>query len=900
MTPNDINGQSVLRFADIEILRYTIKGFEALPLERKLLVYHLSEATLAGRDIIWDQHSPYALRVRHILESLYLYSDLERTTPEWQALETYLCRVWFASGLHHHYGSDKFVPGFGEPYLRAAIERLQRQEGRLLEYAPYELDDILGEIFDPARSPKLTEQSGDGDLVQASAVNFYAPGVEQSQAEAFYQSQADSASPEERLAPPSYGLNTRLAKGEDGQLYEQPYRSGGLYGQALEAITTHLKAALAYTDTEAQRMAILALVEYYKTGNLEHYNRFCILWVEDTGVEVDFINGFTEVYSDPLGLKGSWEGLVHIRDREASQRTEIICREAAWFEANAPIDERFKKERPVGISATVVTLAMLGGDSYPATPIGINLPNADWIRAAHGSKSVTISNIHEAYHRASLGSGMTEAFVPDAQVRAMLEAYEGLTEELHTDLHECLGHGSGQLLPGVSPDALGAYASTIEEARADLFALYYMADPKMVELSLLPHAEAYKACYYRYVLGGAVTQLVRIPLGQSIEEAHMRNRALIARYLLEQGRVDGSAYLTESYALVITDYQALRRHIASLLGEVQRIKSEGDLEAGRALVEGYGTRIDPTMHHEVLERYKRLNLAPYRGFVNPRLELVWDEEGGIIDVRPDYTEGYAEQMLRYSRDYGTLPLSPTQEEEMRTSQPSPQTLAIAKELRTSLRTAMDGVVSSSMRSKGLHYGINFGLTLEHVERKASALPRSRSLALYLMGRDVRELKLIAQMIWPVEELTFAEATYLGSTSFANPELRDCLCKYLLDRTPHAPLWALAWLSGEDTYRDLRPIAYTTLARHFTRGYRLPYEALQERLYALALESLSLESERLMPEQTSALLCLKRWLRSTPELAVRLEHDPVLASFRSGDDPIGRELARDLDFELSLL
>lgn len=898
MTPTDLNGQSILRFADIEILRYTIKGFDDLPLERKLLIYHLSEATLAGRDIIWDQHSPYALRVRYILETIYQHSDMDRSSNEWQALETYLYRVWFASGLHHHYGNDKFVAGFSEDYLRAAIERLQLTQGKLLEFAPNELDDVIQEIFDPQRSSKLTEQSGDGDLVKASSVNFYAPNVEQTEAEAFYRSLAEGASPEERQTPPSYGLNSRLDKTADGKLYEQTYRQGSLYGEALEAISTHLKAALAYTETEAQRNALMALLEYYKTGDLMQYNRFCILWVQDTDSEIDFINGFTEVYSDPLGLKGSWEGLVHIRDHEASQRTETICRQAAWFEANAPIDDRFKKDKPVGISATVVTLAMLGGDSHPATPIGINLPNADWIRAAHGSKSVTISNIHEAYHRASMGSGMTEAFVPDPDIRAMLEAYEGLTEELHTDLHECLGHGSGQLLEGVSPDALGAYASTIEEARADLFALYYMADDKMIELGLLPHADAYRACYYRYLLNGAVTQLVRIPMGQNIEEAHMRNRALIARYLLECGRSDESVVLTQDYAIIINDYNALRQHIADLLREVQRIKSQGDIEAARNLVEQYGTRIDSTMHQEVLERYKRLDLAPYRGFVNPRLELVWDD-GGIVDVRADYSEDYAEQMLRYSRDYSVLPLCPIASEQMRNPHPCSQTLLLAQELRASLRTAMDGIVSSSMRNKGLHYGINFGITLEHIERKASKLPKSRDLARYLSGRDVRELRLIAQMIWPADDISFAEATYLGSTSFSNPELRDCLCKYLFDRVSHAPLWAIAWLSQPENYHDLRPIAYTVLARHFSQGYRLPSEPLTERLYSLAIESLSIDSERLLPEQTSALLCLKRWIRSTPNIAQRLGTDPTLSTFRRGNDPIHRELAEDLAFELSI-
>lgn len=892
-----IQGASVLRFADIEILRYHVDGFEALPLERKLLIYHLSEATLSGRDIIWDQHSAYGLRVRHILETVLTHGQDYWQGIGWNEFETYIYKVWFSSGLHHHYGSDKFVPEFERSQLEKVINALQKEQCLLLEYDATELADILDEVFDPRRSPKRTEQSGEGDLIEASSVNFYAHGIKQTEVEAFYKAQAEGLNGETRLSPPSLGLNSRLGRTDDGKLFEQPYHIGGLYGEALARITTHLQAALAYSDTEAQRLALMALIEYYKTGDLEQYNRFCILWVQDTEVTVDFINGFTETYTDPLGLKGSWEGLVHIRNHRASERTERICAHAEWFERHAPIDERFKKAKPTGVSATVVTVAMLGGDSYPATPIGINLPNADWIRAQHGSKSVTIDNIHEAYRIASQHSGMDEVFIPNTEVRAMLKHYEGVTEELHTDLHECLGHGSGQLLPGVSGEALGPYASTIEEARADLFALYYMADDKLIELGLLPDNQAYKACYYRYILAGAITQLVRIRPGAQLEEAHMRNRALIARYALERGQEEGTLEL-KGLELNIHDYQALRGYFADLLGEIQRIKSEGDIVKAKALVEQYAIEINRTLHTEILERYAKLNVAPYRGFVNPRLCLVWDKEGGIIDVAVDYTEGYAEQMLRYSREYGTLPLVPTSEQALRQPLPTSDTEALAKELRTGLRTAMDGVVSSLMRNNGLHYGINFGLTLEHVQRKASTLPQSEDLARYLLSRDVRELRLIGQIIYPAERLDFAKATYLSSTSFANPELRDCLCKYLFDRVPSAKQWALAWLFAPEIYADLAPIAYIILARAFTLGYQLEIPAQRARLYSLAMSTLDAhELEHITPLHTMALLMLRRWLKTDEVIASELTNDERLTAWEQSKKPILSEFASTLRFEL---
>lgn len=892
----DISGQHVCHFADIEILRYRIDGFEKLSLDEKLLVYHLSEATLAGRDIIWDQNGAYNLRIRHILEQVYQRHDKSDTSPDWLALVEYLNRVWFASGIHHHYSNEKFCPGFGRDYLRGLVDELQTKECLLLEYDARELEDILDEIFDPKRSPKRTQQSGEGDLIGASSINFYDKGIGQQDVEALYKAQAEWASEEERLSPPSYGLNTRVTRTKDGDLYEQPYRIGGLYGAALEVVSGHLKAALAYVQSEGQRLAILSLLSYYKTGDLKHYNDYCIQWVMDTEPQIDFINGFTEVYADPLGIKGSWEGLVHIRDKEASRRTEVIAEVAQWFEDHAPIAPEHKKKEAKGISATVVRVAMLGGDSYPATPLGINLPNADWIRAQHGSKSVTISNIHEAYHNAMRRGSMDEVFVQSAEVRALLQRYDGLTEQLHTDLHECLGHGSGQLLSGVSPDALGAYASVIEEARADLFALYYMADDKLLELELLPDREAYKACYYRYLLNGLVTQLVRIEYGASIEEAHMRNRALIARYALERGEAEGSITLRGSI-LEIHDYQRLRDYFAELLKEIQRIKSEGDADRAKALIERYAIDIDSKLHQEVLDKYRALGLAPYKGFVNPCLELVW-EAGNIVDVRVDYTEGYAEQMLRYGSDYSYLSLNPTKEEKMRHPHPSWETERIAKALRINLRGAMDGIVSASMRQKGLHYGINFGLTMEHIQRRAGELPLCEDLGSYLLSRDVRELKLIGQLVYPAETLDFASATYIAESSFANPELRDCLAKHLFDRVNSAPKWAMAWLFNKRLYRDIRAVAYTVLARWFTHAYRLSSLCQAEQLLEVAFEELNQEHDYISSEQRSALLMLKRWGRSSDEMKAKILNSTSVKEWEQSSSCILQEYVDDLKFELN--
>ena len=897
-TYTSAHGASVTRFADVEILRYEIPGFETLPLERKLFVYHLSEAALAGRDITFDQNGRYGLRLRALFEGIYLGYEGDRTSVDFRGVEEYLFRLWFSSGIHHHYGSEKFEPHFSEAYLRSCIEELQRSKGQLLRFRGRELDELLAVVFDPELEPRRTVQSGEGDLVQASSANFYAPDVTQAEAEAFYRAAYDYLTEEERQEPPSLGLNSRLAKTEDGQLYEEVYKQDGLYGEALSQIISHLKAAVAYAESEAQRKTILSLIEYYKKGDLEEYNRYSIHWVGDTEPVVDFINGFTEVYTDPLGMKGMWESLVHIRDEKASERTAKICSEAAWFEAHAPIDARFKKENPRGVSATVVSVAMLAGDSYPATPIGINLPNADWIRATYGSKSVTIDNIHEAYRLAARHSGMDAAFVPDSATRALLEKYEEVTEHLHTDLHECLGHGSGKLLDGVSPDALGAYHSTLEEARADLFALYYMADERLVELGLLPDTEAYKACYYRYLLNGLITQLVRIRPGHVLEEAHMRNRALIARYVLECAAASGAAEL-RGLELIVHDYAALRPIIAELLAEVQRIKSEGDQPAGRALVERYAIDVDSELHAEVLRRYATLNIAPYKGFVNPRLELVYDAEGGITDVRASYIEGYAEQMLRYSREYATLPEDPTTAEQVRHPEPSDATLEAAKALRGSLRHAMDGQVASSMRSKGLYYGINFGLTLDYILRLAEKQPKSADLARYILSRDVRELKIIGQLIYPEEAVTYEVATQLALSSFSNPELRDYLAKHFFDRIPEAPYWALDWIFTDHSQRwgDLLPVAFTILARWLSQGFRIEHEAHRKRLLSEVLEILS-DSEVPFPTplQRTALLMLKRWGRSDEELRSEVLASPLLKAWTEGEAPVQREFADDLTFE----
>lgn len=645
------------QFADLQILRYKVPGFENLFLRQKQLLYHLSEAALMGRDILFDQNGRYNLVIRRTLEAVYQYGTVDKSSADYQAFEVYLKRVWFANGIHHHYGEDKFIPGFSEAFFDAAVRSV---DASLLPLKAGEtVDTLLARlkpvIFDPVVMPKRTVQSGDTDWIQASANNYYGEDVTQAEVEAFYgkmKAEGDSR------CPLSYGLNSRLEK-ENGQLVERVWKVGGLYSEAIEQIVAELEKAAAFAENEKQRQIITTLIDYYRTGDLRTFDAYSILWVEDTDSQVDFVNGFIETYGDALGLKASWESTVNFRNEEATRRTQTISENAQWFEDHSPVDQRFKKERVKGVSAKVITVTMLGGDCYPSTPIGINLPNADWIRRDHGSKSVTIENIMEAYDKASQGSGFSDEFVWSDEERNRIKTYGFLTDMLHTDLHECLGHGSGQLLPGTDPDALKAYASTLEEARADLFGLYYLADPKMQELGLVPDGEAFKAEYYKYMMNGLLTQLVRIEEGKDVEEAHMRNRQLIASWVFEQGATDKVVELKKRDGktfVVINDYQQLRALFGKLLAEVQRIKSEGDYEAGRSLVENYGVKIDPVLHHEIRERYVRLHLSPYKGFVNPVMREVKDDSGHVTDITLDYTEGYAEQMLRYSRDYSYLSL----------------------------------------------------------------------------------------------------------------------------------------------------------------------------------------------------------------------------------------------------
>lgn len=643
------------RFADLEILRYQVPGFESLTLKQKQLLYHLSEAALMGRDILFDQNCRYNLPIRRTLEAIYTSYEGDRQTPDFLALETYLKRVWFANGIHHHYAEDKFQPDFSAEFLKKAISQLDPalvpvRPGQSIEAFTEEVCQV---ILDPTVLPKRTTQSGDQDLIQASANNYYGEGLTQKEVEDFYASQKSDPTD---TTPISYGLNSRLVK-ENGLIQEKVWKVGGLYSPAIEAIVAELEKAIPFAENKAQKETIETLIDYYRTGDLRTFDAYSILWVEDTASEVDFVNGFIETYGDPLGRKASWESTVNFINKEATKRTKTISDNAQWFEDLSPVDPRFKKEQVKGVSAKVITVTMLGGDCYPSTPIGINLPNADWIRRDHGSKSVTIENITEAYDKAAQGNGFKEEFVWSDEERQLIKRYGFITDNLHTDLHECLGHGSGKLLPGTDPDALKAYSSTIEEARADLFGLYYLADPKMVELGLVPDQEAYKAEYYKYMMNGLMTQLVRIAKGKDVEEAHMRNRQLIARWAYEHGQRDKVVEIVrregKSY-VVINDYRRLRELFAQLLAEIQRIKSEGDFQAAKQLVENYGVKIDPQLHEEILERYKKLNLAPYKGFVNPVMRLEKNTQGEVTDVTLDYTEGYAAQMLRYSRDYSYL------------------------------------------------------------------------------------------------------------------------------------------------------------------------------------------------------------------------------------------------------
>lgn len=668
MAKCNVNTQE--RFADIQMLRYELKGFENLSLTQKIYIYCLSKATLLGRDLTFDQQGKYNLRIRKTLEAVYLHYEGNRESEDFKAFEVYLKRVWFASGIHHHYGCEKFVPGFSEESFYEMVGAIAD------EYLPLSKgqskEDLLGilvpVIFNPEVMPKRVNQTDGEDLVQTSACNFY-ENVSQAEVERFYARMKEDGNEQ----APSYGLNSKLTK-RNGELVELKWTEDGLYGAAIKEIVSWLLRAQKYAENEEQKHLIDLLVKYYRTGDLKDFDRYSIAWVQQHEGMIDFINGFIEVYGDPLGLKGTWEGIVEYKDLEATKRTQTISQNAQWFEDHSPVDPRFRKPEVKGVTANVICAAMLGGEEYPASAIGINLPNANWIRQEYGSKSVTIGNLTEAYNKAAQGNGFRDEFVIDEDTISLMNQYEDITDDLHTDLHECLGHGSGQLLPGTDPDALKAYGSTIEEARADLFGLYYVADHKLVELGLTPNDEAYKAQYYGYLMNGLLTQTIRIKEGDKIEEAHMRNRALIAWWVMEhaEGAVElvkmdmnyasaedalkdseGNIITTKTY-VKINDYAKLRHLFGELLAEIQRIKSEGDFEAARLLVEKYAVNINPELHREILARYKKLNLAPYKGFINPKMTLEMDEEGEITDVVLDYEESYVDQMLRYSDEYGTL------------------------------------------------------------------------------------------------------------------------------------------------------------------------------------------------------------------------------------------------------
>ena len=630
---------TVDKFYDLEILRYQVPGFDELTLQQKTLAYYLSEAALQGRDILYDQNGRYNLRIRRAMEALYLNFAGDKQSEEFLLFEKYLKRVWFSNGIHHHYSEDKFLPEFTEAWYRQACA----EAGLTVD------EELLPVIFDPTIMPKRTNQAAGQDLVLTSAGNYY-EGVTQAEAEAYYAAHKDN-SPE----PKWIGLNSKLTK-ENGEVVEKTYKVGGMYSEALEKVVYYLQKALPFAENEQQRQVIEKLIEFNQTGDLQAFNEYCIAWVRDLDSRVDFVNGFTETYTDPLGITGTWESLVNFKDMEATKRTAIISVNAQWFEDNSPTDPRFKKEEVKGVSAKVITAVILAGDCYPATPIGINLPNANWIRKEYGSKSVTIDNLMHAYNEAAKGNGFNEEFMVSEEIRKAYNQYGAMCGDLHTDLHECVGHGSGKLLPGVSKDALKEHASTIEEARADLFGLYYMADPKLVELGLLPNEHAYESYYYQQMMNGLMTQLVRIEPGKDIEEAHMRNRQLIAMWVYKHA--NGAVEMIEregKHYLQINDFAEVRRLYGELLKEIQRITSEGDYAAAKAMVEDYAVKVEPTLHNEILARYAQLNLAPYKGFVNPVYTPVFDAEGNITDVILDYTEGYVEQHLRYSRDYSWLP-----------------------------------------------------------------------------------------------------------------------------------------------------------------------------------------------------------------------------------------------------
>ena len=649
------NFYNVESFADLGILRYRVTGWEELTLQQKTLLYYLNEAALEGRDILFDQNNRYNLAIRRTLEAIYMNYEGDKDSNDFNEFEIYLKRVWFSNGIHHHYGEEKFLPGFSLEFFVQAVKSLNVENIPLREGQSVDefLNELIPVMFAPEVFTKKVNQNTGVDVIVNSANNYYGEGIAQKEVEAFYNAMADPKDP----MPVPYGLNSRLVK-KDGKLYEEVYKVDGLYSPAIERIVFWLEKAIPFAENDQQKKTIELLVEYYKTGCLKKYDEYSIEWVQDISSLIDFVNGFTETYGDALGLKASWESMVNFKNLEASKMSDVISENAQWFEDHSPIDPRFRKAEVKGVSSKVITASMLGGDCYPATPIGINLPNSNWIRKEYGSKSVTITNITEAYDKAAAGSGFNDEFVCCEYEKELMRKYISQTDNLHTELHECLGHGSGQLLPGVSPDALKTYGATIEESRADLFGLYFMPDQKIIELGILNDPEAYKAEYYKYMMNGLMTQLSRIELGKEIEESHMRNRALIARWVYERGNADQVMELKKVNGktyLFINDYEKVRTLIGELLAEIQRIKSEGDHDSAQAIVENYAVKIDPDLHKEILERYKSLNIAPYKGFVNPKYEATYDAQGNITDVKISYTEGYAEQMLRYSKDYSHLP-----------------------------------------------------------------------------------------------------------------------------------------------------------------------------------------------------------------------------------------------------
>lgn len=814
------------KFADIQMLRYRLNGFEQLSLNQKQYVYCLAKATLCGRDITTDQFGRYNLKIRKLLEALYLIykeqpealglqglsqQEQELSQQEqFDAMTVYLKRVWFSNGIHHHYGCDKFKPQFSESWFRSIIARSADKLASKLGVASGDevmewCAPLFPVIFDPEIMPKRVEKACGVDQVKGSACNYY-EGLTQQEVEAYYAAKNDPSNP----CPPSYGLNSKLVKTASGDIEEQVWKQGGMYGEAIDRIVYWLTKAMQFAENKKQQEVIGLLISYYRTGDLKTFDSYSIEWLKEHAGDIDFINGFIEVYGDPLGFKASWEGIVTYKDKEANERTHKICSNAQWFEDHSPVDPRFKKKEVRGVTANVVVAAMLGGDEYPSTAIGINLPNADWIRAQHGSKSITIGNLTEAYSRAAEGNGFLEEFVADESTLTLVRQFDHLCDDLHTDLHECLGHGSGQLLPGVSSDALKSYGSTIEEARADLFGLYYMADAKMVELGLLPSADAYKAHYYTYMLNGLMTQLRRITPGADIEEDHMRNRALIAYWVLDHAQ--GEVELTESNGktcVFIHSYERLRTLFAQLLAEIQRIKSEGDYEAARHLVERYGVKVDRALLEEVHRRYEKLDIAPYKGFINPRLSLVTDAQGNVCDVKADYTESYEHQMLRYSNEFGFLSLkeekSLSKEEKSSSKEEDPSSKAEAvsssvdddvKKIKRSFRLFMNGVASSSMRDKGLEYKINWGIPVTRLRDMAAQYAPSVALAERLWESDVRECKILATMLMPAER--FSEPMALSWLSACNnQEMVEMLVFNLVQNMPGVETFVVSLLHSDE-------------------------------------------------------------------------------------------------------